>query len=179
MSLFGEPAVTPGPEGERPEAPVPARPPTPRYRQPVVVLLAALAVVLVLNVFEVNVLQPDPVRTRLTRPDMPIDLVGPTPEDIALGRIVARGLEETQTDSAAWAHVTQVRVVSNIVVIQVGAKSDGVVERVCKQARRYIYSPNPYGPKLRRLMVFSDPGRLIIGLDGKNDACVASRVDSP
>jgi hypothetical protein len=67
-------------------------------------------------------------------------------------------MRKTQSDPAAWAHVTQVRVVSNNVVVQVGTKSKAVVERVCRQARRYMYSPNPYGPKLRRLMIFSNPG---------------------
>ena len=66
----------------------------------------------------------------------------------------------------------------NFVVVQVRTGSKAVVERVCKQARRYMYSPNPYGPKLRHLLVFSDPGRLSIGLDSKNDACVASRLDN-
>ena len=80
-------------------------------------------------------------------------------------------MEQTQTDPTTWAHVTQVRVVSNIVVVQVGTKSKAVVERVCKQARRYVYSPNPYGSKLRRLMVLDYSELPIIGLDGKDDAC--------
>jgi hypothetical protein len=67
--------------------------------------------------------------------------------------------------------VTQVRVVSlSFVVIQVDTRSDAVAERVCEQVRRYLFSPSPYGPKLRRLMIFSliDPPRQLIGLD----ACV-------
>jgi hypothetical protein len=56
-------------------------------------------------------------------------------------------MEQTPTDPATWAHVTQVRVVSNIIVVQVGTKSKAVVERVCKQARRYVYSPQPLRPE--------------------------------
>jgi hypothetical protein len=80
MSLFGGSKQTTGLEGEPPGIPVPARPPIPWNRRLVVVVLAALAVVVVLNVVEVEVLHPDPVRTRLTRPDMPIDILGPRPK---------------------------------------------------------------------------------------------------
>jgi hypothetical protein len=175
MSLFGETRVTPGPEGQRPKAPVPARPPTRRYRRPAVVVLAAVAVVLVLNLVEVKLLAPDPAPTQPTRPPMPFD-VNTGREDSHLSRVVAADLEQTQTDPAAWSHVTQVRVVSlSVVVIQVDTRSDAMAERVCKQARRYMFSPSPYGPKLRRLMIFSvvSPPRQLIGLHDKNDACIA------
>jgi hypothetical protein len=176
MSLFGETGGTPGPEGQRPEAPVPGRPPTRRYRRPAVVLLAALAVALVLNVAEVKVLQRDPAPTRPPRLASLENDMGPSPQDIALGRVVAADLEQTQTDPGAWSHVTQIRVLSlSIVVIQVDTRSDAVAERVCKQARHYMFSPSPYGPKLRHLMILSivDPPRQLIDLDDKNDACIA------
>jgi hypothetical protein len=172
MSLFGETGVTPGPEGQRPNAPVPARPPTRRYRRPAVVVLAALAVALMLNVAEVNLLEPDPVSTQPTRLGNLMNDVGPTPQEIALGRIVADGMEQTQTDPVAWAHVIQVSVFTGTIVIQVDTSSDGVVERVCKQARRYMFSPSPYGPKLRALRIYSTRGQHI-GLDDRNDACIA------
>jgi hypothetical protein len=56
-----------------------------------------------------------------------------------------------------------------------------VAERVCEQARRYMFSPSPYGPKLRRLMIFTmiDPPRQLIVLDDKNDACVPFREANP
>jgi len=150
--------------------------PAPWYRRPAVVVLAALAVALVLNLVEVKLLAPDPVPTQPTRPPMPFD-VDTGREDSHLGRVVAADLEQTQADPAAWSHVTQVRVVSlSVVVIQVDTRSDAVAERVCEQARRYLFSPSPYGPKLRRLMIFSmiAPPRQLIGLDDKNDA--ASRL---
>jgi hypothetical protein len=175
MSLFGETRGTLGPEGQRPKAPVPARPPPRRYRRPAVVVLAAVAVVLVLNLVEVKLLAPDPAPTQPTRPPMPFD-VNTGREDSHLSRVVAADLEQTQTDPAAWSHVTQVRVVSlSVVVIQVDTRSDAMAERVCKQARRYMFSPSPYGPKLRRLMIFSvvSPPRQLIGLHDKNDACIA------
>ena len=85
-------------------------------------------------------------------------------------------MEQTQADPGAWSHVTQVSVVSlSVVFIQVDTRSDAVAERVFKQARRYMFSPSPYGPKLRRLKIFSivSPPRQLISLDDKNDACVA------
>ena len=109
----------------------------------------------------------------------PIDFMGPTPAGLALTQVVFYQMDKTETDPAAWSHVTEVRVVGDTVVVQVGTRSEVVVERVCRQVRRYVYSPNPYGPKLRRLLVFSDPGWLIIGLDSKIDACVASRLENP
>lgn len=181
MSLFGQTGGTPGPEGQRPEAPVPARPPIPWYRRPAVVVLAALAVALVLNLVEVKLLTPDPVPTQPTQPPTPFD-VNTGREDSHLGRVVAADLEQTQTDPAAWSHVTQIRVLSlSIVVIQVDTRSDAVAERVCKQARHYMFSPSPYGPKLRRLIIFSmiDPPRQLIGLADKNDACVSIREANP
>ena len=44
-----------------------------------------------------------------------------------------------------------------------------MAERVCEQARRYMFSASPYGPKLCRLMIFSivSPPRQLIGLDDK------------
>ena len=177
MSPFGEDVATPETNGQRPKAHVPAWPPTPWMRR-LGVMVAALAVVLVLNVIEVNLAEHDPVPTQPTDPQ-PIDFVGPTPADLALTQVVSYQMDTTETDPAAWSYVTEVRVVSDTVVVQVGTRSQAVVERVCRQARRYMYSPNPYGPKLRRLMIFSDPGRLIIGLDSNNDACFASRLMNP
>ena len=173
MSLFGETVMPPGPEGERPEAP--ARPLTPWYRRPaVVVLAAALAFALV-----VDRVEHDLVRTPPTRPSRVVDdVMGSRPEDDELSRVVADGMEQTQTNPAAWAHVTQVSVSAGSVVIQVGTRSDAVVERVCEQARRYMFSPNPYGPKLRHVMVLSSRGPRI-GLDDKNDACVPIREEKP
>ena len=174
MSLFGPTVMPPGPDGERPASSVRARPSTPGNRWSAFVLVAALAVVLVVNVVHASLVDQDPVITQPTRLGNLANDRGPFPEDIALTPVVARGMGQTQTDPAAWAHVTQVRVVSDFVVVQVRTRSKAVVERVCKQARRYMYSPNPYGPKLRHLLVFGDPGRLSIGLDGKNDACVVA-----
>lgn len=144
-------------------------------------MLAALAVALVLNLVEVKLLTPDPVPTQPTQPPTPFD-VNTGREDSHLGRVVAADLEQTQTDPAAWSHVTQIRVLSlSIVVIQVDTRSDAVAERVCKQARHYMFSPSPYGPKLRRLIIFSmiDPPRQLIGLADKNDACVSIREANP
>ena len=89
MSLFGQTVMTPGPEGQRPVAPVPSRPPTPWYRRPAVVVLVALAVALVLNLVEVKLLAPDPVPTQPTRPPVLIDdsPPSPRPEDIELNRL--------------------------------------------------------------------------------------------
>ena len=178
MSLFGQTVMPPGPDGARPATPVPGRPPSPWNRWWPVVVLAALTVVLVWNVIDASQVEPDPVTTQTTL-GIPTDIVGPMPQDIALTPVVSRSMGQTQTDPAAWAHVSQVRVVSSLVVVQVHTGSKAVVERVCKQARRYIYSPNPYGPKLRHLLVSSYPEQLSIGLDGKNDACVAHRPDNP
>jgi hypothetical protein len=177
MSLFG-PTVPPGPDGERPASPVRARPPTPGNRSWAVVLVAALAVVLVVNVVHARLVEQDSVTTQTTLGRL-IDVLGFRPEDIALTPAVSRGMGQTQTDPAAWAHVSHIRVISKFVVVEVHTGSKAVVERVCKQARRYMYSPNPYGPKLRYLLVSSYPERLSIGLDGKNDACVAHRPDNP
>jgi hypothetical protein len=164
MSLFGGSLQTTEPDGEPPRVPAPARPPTPWSRWWPVVVVAALAVVLVWNVVDASRVEQDRVTAQTTLGN-PIDIVGPTPQDLALTQVVSSGMRKTQTDPAAWAYVAHVRVVSNNVVVQVGTKSKAVVERVCRQARRYMYSPNPYGPKLQRLMIFSNPGRLIIGLD--------------
>jgi hypothetical protein len=65
-----------------------------------------------------------------------------------------------------------------IVTIQVATTSDAVVERVCAQARPYMYSPNPHGPHLRRLMIISHQGPRI-ALDDKNDACLPIREENP
>jgi hypothetical protein len=173
MTLF-DPTVMPlGPDGERPASPVRARPPTPGNRSWAVVLVAALAFVLVVNVVHARLVEQDAVTTQPRRLGILTDRLGPFPEDIALTSVVSRGMGETQTDPAAWAHVSHVRVVSRFVVVEVHTRSKAVVERVCKQARRYMYSPNPYGPKLRYLSVSSYPERFSISLDGKNDACVA------
>lgn len=137
-------------------------------------MLATLALALVLNVIEVKLVEDHPAPTQPTHPPTPIDIVGPTPQELALTRVVADGMEKTQTDPAAWSHVTQVLAFTiGIVSIQVATKSDAVVERVCEQARRYMYSLNPYGPHLRRLLIVSRRGPRI-GLDDKNDACVAA-----
>ena len=99
----------------------------------------------VLNLVEVKLLAPDPAPTQPTRPPIPFD-VDTGREDSHLGRVVAADLEQTQADPAAWSHVTQVRVASlSVVVIQVDTRSDAVAERVCEQARRYLFSPSPYG----------------------------------
>jgi hypothetical protein len=175
VNLFGKPEST-GP-GDEPLL-VPARPTTPWNRR-LAVVLAIAAVTLVLNVIDGKLIEHDPESPQPTRLASLENDMAPRPEDIALTQVVARGMAQTQTDPAAWAHVTQVRVVSNIVVVQVGTSSKAVVERVCKQARRYVYSPNPYGAKLRRLMVLGYSELPIIGLDGKDDACVASRLEKP
>jgi hypothetical protein len=90
----------------------------------------------------------------------------PFPEDIALTQVVVNGMAETQTDPAAWSHVTQVLAFGSAggtVTIQVATTSDAVVERVCEQARRYMYSPNPSARTC----------------DDKNDACLPIREESP
>jgi hypothetical protein len=158
MSLFGRTVMTPGPEGQRPEAPVPRPTTHPLVPPPGVVVLAALAVAVVLNLVEMRLLAPDPVPTQSTRPPVPFD-VDTGREDSHLSRVVSL----------------------SVVVIQVDTRSDVVAERVCEQARRYMFSPSPYGPKVRHLMIFSmiDPPRQLIGLDDKNDACVPIREANP
>ena len=102
----------------------------------------------VLNLVEVKLLAPDPMPTQPTRPPMPFDVVTGR-DDSHLSRVVAADLEQSQADPAAWSHVTQVRVVSvSVVVIQVDTRSDAVAERVCEQARRYLFSASPWVRKL-------------------------------
>jgi hypothetical protein len=74
--------------------------------------------------------------------------------------------------------VARVQVFHDTVIIRVYSGSDAMVKRICEQARRYIYAPNPYGPKLRSLMIVSSHGPGLGGLNDKNDACVAVRDKS-
>jgi hypothetical protein len=175
MSLFGETEMTPGPEGERPEAPVPTRPPIPWHRRAVVVL-AALAVALVLNVIEGNQVEQAPVPTQTTHQLQPIDILGPSPEDRMLTVVVAQGMEEAQTDPDAWSHVTDISTIGPSVIITVDTASKAIVERICKQARRYMHTPNPYGPKMSGDLLIRNRQRVPFDLGDKNDACVADPV---
>ena len=146
MSLFGHMVTLPGPDGERPASPVPARPSTPWFRR-LVVVLAALTALLMLRVLERD---PVPERPRQTGNFGNEDI--PRPAQIALNRAVADGMRQIRTDHGAWSQVTNVLVLGDAVIIGVNTRSVAVVERVCQQARRYIDSPNPY-PNLRRLII--------------------------
>ena len=79
ISLFHGTVETPGPGGERPEAPVLARPPIPWHRR-AVVALAALAVALGLNVIELKLAEQDAVPTRPTRLGSLANDMGPFPK---------------------------------------------------------------------------------------------------
>jgi hypothetical protein len=173
--LFGETGMTPGPEGERSEVSVPARPPTPWYRRSVFVVLAALAVALVLTVVEANLVERDPVSTASTHRGRHFDYRGPRLEDNMLSVVVFEGMYETQTDPVAWSHVTEVSTLGPSVDITVDTGSKAMVERICEQARRYMYSPNPYGPKMGGTLRIRSRHGDLLGLRGKNDACVADR----
>jgi hypothetical protein len=166
--------MTSGPEGERSEVSVPARPPGPWYRRSVFVVLAALAVALVLNVIEANLVERDPVSTASTHRGRPWNDLDPGLDDIVLSVVVFEGMYETQTDPAAWSHVTEVPTFGPSVDITVDTESKALVERICEQARRYMYSPNPYGPKMGGSLRISRHRDLLV-LRGKNDACVADR----
>jgi hypothetical protein len=161
MSLFGEPAETPESEGERP------------WNRWVIIVLAALTVALALTVIAAKVFPRDPAPTRppVGRPwnDLPSE------EDIRQGRGLAANLAATQTDPAAWSHVTHVGVVQDIGFIKVNTESAAVVERVCKQARRFLYGP--IGPKLRFVTISSQAGAPL-RLTGKNDSCAVVK-DKP
>jgi hypothetical protein len=167
MSLFGPPAKTPEPEGERPAPTVPTLPPP--WNRRAVVVLAVLAVALVLTVIAVKVIPSDPVPTRPILGQPWNDILSPSPEDIERGQAVAAGMKEMQTDPAAWSHVAQVGVIDDKLIIRVDTRSAAVTKRVCQQARRYNYAP--YGPKLRHLMIFSNRG--ILTLNDKKDTCLA------
>jgi hypothetical protein len=172
--------MIPGPEGERPEDPLPTRPPSPCYRRSVFAVLAALAVALVLSVIEANVVEQGPVPTQSTHQGQPIDVLGPRPEDIMVSVVVTQGMDEAQTDPDAWSHVTEISTIGPSVIITVDTESKALVERICEQARRYMYTPNPYGPKLGGdLLIRSRPGSrqgVFLGLGDKNDACVTDPV---
>ena len=97
---------------------------------------------------EANLVEQGPVSTQSTHRGEPRDIMGSRPEDLALSVVVAQGMDEAQTDPAAWSHVTDISTIGPSVIITVDTRSKALVERICEQARRYMYSPNPYGPKL-------------------------------